>query len=256
MGIMVKVWGDNMVWTIILWIVLGLFGLLLGYILLVLISCQFADRHKQYDKNSRYFRFLLNSATGLMTVPARIKLRVTGKELLPESRFLLVSNHRSKFDPILTWYAFREYDLAFISKFENFEVPIFGRIIRKCCFMGIDRENPRKAAKTIMQSVKLIKNDECSVAVYPEGTRNYDEGLLPFHNAVFKIAQKAEVPIVVLAVRGADEIQHNFPKRRSVVNLDVTMVIPADEVKNKTTAGLGEEIAQSLLNKLKEGNEE
>ncbi len=243
---------NYMGWMILLWIVLGLLGLLFAYMLLIIISSFFADPHKAYDKNSRYYRFLLNSATGLATVIIRIKLKVTGIEQLPQGRFLLVGNHRSKFDPILTWYVFRKYDLAFISKYENFEVPFFGRIIRKCCFMGIDRENPRKAAKTIIQSVKLIKSDECSVAVYPEGTRNYGDGLLPFHNAVLKIAQKAEVPIVVLVVEGADAIQHNFPKRKSVVHLDIVKVIPADEVKEKTTAELGEDIEQSMLCKLKE----
>ena len=119
--------------------------------------------------------------------------------------------------------------------------------------MGIDRENPRKAAKTIIQSVKLIKSDECSVAVYPEGTRNYGDGLLPFHNAVLKISQKADVPIVVLTVKGADEIQHNFPLHKSVVYLDVLDVIPAEKVKASTTAQLGDEICETMLNNLKEG---
>lgn len=241
-----------MVWQILLWVLLGILGLLLAYILLVVISCLFADRHKVYDKNSRYFRFLLNSSTGLAVKILRIKLKVTGLDKLPNGRFLLVGNHRSKFDPILTWYAFRKYDLAFISKYENFEVPIFGRIIRKCCFMGIDRENPRKAAKTIIQSVKLIKSNECSVAVYPEGTRNYGEGLLPFHNAVLKIAQKAEVPVVVLTAKGTYEIQKNFPLHKSVVKLDVTDVIPAVEVKSLSTAQLGEKIQASMLKNLRE----
>lgn len=240
----------NLFWTVILWILLGLLGLLAAYILLVLISCLFADRHRVYDKNSKYFRFLLNSSTGLAVKLIRIKIKISGLDTIPDGRFLLVSNHRSKFDPILSWYAFRKYDLAFISKYENFEVPIFGRIIRKCCFMGIDRDNPRKAAKTIIQSVKLIKNNECSVAVYPEGTRNYGEGLLPFHNAVLKIAQKAEVPIVVLTVKGTYEIQKNFPLRKSIVNLDVLDVIPACRVKESTTAQLGSEIAAAMLKNL------
>ena len=85
-----------MVWTILFGILLGLLGLLIAYILLILISCLFADRHKLYDKNSRYFRFLLNSATGMAVKIIRIKLRVTGTEKLPQGRFLFVSNHRSK----------------------------------------------------------------------------------------------------------------------------------------------------------------
>lgn len=97
-------------------------------------------------------------------------------EKLPKNeRFLLVCNHRSKFDPILTWYVLRDYNLAFISKPENF---------RRCCFMAIDRENPRNALKTIHQAAELIKQNEVSVAVYPEGTRSKTCELLPFHNGI------------------------------------------------------------------------
>lgn len=236
-----------MIWWIILWVFLGLLGLLLAYMALIAISGTVVDRKKDYKKNSRYYRWLLNSSTAMAVKIIRIKLKVTGMDKLPQGRFLLVSNHRSKFDPILTWHVFSKYDLAFISKYENFDVPIYGGIIKKCCFMGIDRESPRKAAKTIIDSVNLIKSDECSVAVYPEGTRNYGEGLLPFHNMVFKIAKKANVPIVVLAVRGTYEIQNNFPKRRSVVNMDVTEVIPAEDVNALSTAELGDRIAKSIL---------
>ena len=49
----------------------------------------------------------------------------------------------------LEWLVLKPWDIAFISKGENFKIPFFGRIIRKCCFMPIDRENPRKALRTI-----------------------------------------------------------------------------------------------------------
>ena len=119
----------------------------------------------------------------------------------------MVSNHRSKFDPILSWLVFGDRQLSFISKPENFKVPVFGRLIHRLCFMPIDRENPRNAVKTINRAVDLINRDVATVAVYPEGTRNYGEGLLPFHNAMFKIAQKANVPIVVVTVKNTYDIQ-------------------------------------------------
>ncbi|MBR6303400.1 MAG: 1-acyl-sn-glycerol-3-phosphate acyltransferase, partial [Lachnospiraceae bacterium] len=89
----------------------------------------------------------------------RIKVHVSGLEKLPKgTRFLLVQNHRSKFDPILTWYVLRKYDLAFLSKEENMHIPIFGRIIRKCCFMSIDRKHPRRAMETVNTAVELLKD--------------------------------------------------------------------------------------------------
>ena len=239
--------------TIILSVIFSLLGLLLAYILLIVISALLVNTEKEYEHESRYYRFLLNSSTWCATKIVRIKLHTTGLEKLPNGRFLLVSNHRSKFDPILTWLVFGDRQLSFISKPENFKVPVFGRLIHRLCFMPIDRENPRKAVKTINRAADLITRDEVNVGVYPEGTRNYGDGLLPFHTAVFKIAQKANVPIVVVTVKGAYEIQKNYPLHRSHVYIDVAGVLEAEYIKNKKTAALGDEIAQMMTEKLDGG---
>lgn len=222
----------------VLWcIIFGILCIPAVYILMVLICPLFISTKKEYSKNSRFYRWLLNSSTGIMRVLLRIRVDVTGKEKLPEGRFLLVSNHRSNFDPLLTWYIFRKQDIAFISKEANFRIPFFGRMIRRCCFMSIDRENPRNAAKTINHAAELIKNNEVSVGVYPEGTRSKECVLLPFHAAVFKIAQKAQVPIVVMTVTGTEKIHKNRPFRKSVVHIDILKVIaPEQHCKSKTSA--------------------
>ena len=243
-----------LVWLIILWVLLGIVGVVFAYILLLIISALLVNTKKEYRQESKFYRFLLNSATFFAAKLIRIKLHVTGKELLPETRFLMVSNHRSKFDPILSWLVFGDRQIAFISKPENFKVPVFGRLIHRLCFMPIDRENPRNAVKTINRAVDLINRDVATVAVYPEGTRNYGEGLLPFHNAMFKIAQKANVPIVVVTVKNTYDIQKNYPFHRSHVYIDIVRVLDADEAKKTKTAELGDKIRELMLTKLNEGD--
>ena len=245
-----------MFWWILLWVFLGIIGVILAYILLIIISSLLVNTKKEYDKESKYYRFLLNNSTFWMTKVLRIKLHVSGAERLPEGRFLLVSNHRSKFDPILTWLVLGDRQLSFISKPENFKVPFYGRIIHRLCFMAIDRENPRNAVKTINRAVDLIGRDVANVAVYPEGTRNYEEGLLPFHNAMFKIAQKANVPVAVVTVKGTYEIQKNFPLHRSHVYIDVVKTLGAEHVKATKTAALGDEVRDLMLNNLSEGQKQ
>ena len=237
---------------IVLWVLLGLVSLLLAYCLLIIVSSFFVDMNKEYERDSKYYRWLLNSSTALMAKIARIHVKVTGRQKLPEGRFLLVCNHRSKFDPILSWMVFSKENLSFISKPENFKVPFYGRIIHRCCFMPIDRENPRNAIKSVKRAAQLINDDVASVAVYPEGTRNYGEGLLPFHNAMFKIAQKANVPVVVMTVKGTYEIQKNFPLHKSIVNMDILDVIPAETVKSLKTNELGDMAAELMNKKLNE----
>ena len=217
---------------IILWILAALLGLCLLYVLFLTVCALLVDPQKEYGHDSPFYRRLLYGATACCIRLLHIHIHVDGMEKLPkDGRFLLVCNHRSNFDPILTWQVMKERNLAFVSKAENFQIPIFGRIIRRCCFMPIDRSDPGKALSTIKTATEILQKGDMAVGVYPEGTRNRQGGLLPFHTGVFRIAQKAHAPIVVMAIHGTENIYRNVLRRRSEVYIDVVDVIPADEVK-------------------------
>ena len=237
------------------WIVLGsIAAIILLYFIFNAVCALFVDRKKFYDKDSAFYRALLYFPTAVAVFLTGVRLHVTGEEKIPEGRFLLVSNHRSNFDPILTWHYFKKYDLTFISKESNLKVPIFGRIVRRCGFMTIDRENPRKALETINWASDLIKNDTFSVVVYPEGTRSKNCVLLPFHNVVFRIAQRAEVPIVIMTVQGTEKIHKNWFRRHTDVYMDVVGVISAEEAAGMKTNAIGGIVRECFENNLKEIN--
>ena len=167
-------------------------------------------------------------------------MHVSGEEKLKGlGRFLLVGNHRSNYDPIITWYKLRKYDLAFISKKENFSVPIFGNVVRRCCFRKIDRENPRAAILDMRSSAELISSGAVSMGVYPEGTRSKSDKMLPFHDGVLKIAQFAKCPIVVAVCRDTEKVHKNYPFKRSHVYLDIIKVIDVETVVSTPSKELG-----------------
>ena len=55
----------------------------------------------------------------------RIKLHVTGKEIIPDRNFLLVGNHRSAFDPILEMGCLSKHNLGFVAKKELYTLLIW-----------------------------------------------------------------------------------------------------------------------------------
>ena len=237
----------------ILWVVLGILGGILAlvvlWLLFALVSGLFVSTKKEYKKRSKFYCFIFNTSLKIAMLILRVKVHVEGEDKLPkDKRFLLVSNHVSNYDSLATSKVFMKYELGVISKPSNFKVPFFGRVIRRCCFYPIDRENIRNAVKTINLTADVIKSGEASILVYPEGTRNKSaKGLLPFHNVVFKVAQKAACPVVVMSVRNTETVHTKAPFRRSHVYVRVIDVIGEEETAVSRTADIGAKVEQMLL---------
>ncbi len=240
---------------VFLCILLAILGLLLLLVLFLTVCALLVDRNKFYKKDNRFYRCLMHILAAVVVWAVRAKVHVTGKELIPEGKKLLfVGNHMSNYDPIVTMYAFMPWNLSYVSKGSNFKIPWFGQIVRRCCFMEIDRENPRNAIHTINWAAELLKEQEVSVGVYPEGTRSKSGELLPFHNGVFKIAQKAETDIVVVGLTGTNQIANNTPWKRTHVYVDVLEVIPAADIHKVKTEVIGQRV-ENLLNENKRKRE-
>ena len=130
---------------IILYILGTVLAVLILYFLFLGVCALLVSPDKTYEKNSPFYRFLLESATAVAIKLLRIRVHISGIERIPkDEKVLFVCNHRSNYDPLITWCALNKWKIAFVSKPENFKVPFFGRIIRKCCFLPIDRENQEK----------------------------------------------------------------------------------------------------------------
>ncbi len=236
--------GFCFLFAILYWLFLGLFSLhiCLG---------------KTYDKPSKVDYRLLNSGYRFLCSAARVRLHVTGMEKLPkEGRFLLVSNHLSRFDPMVQSMVLKDWMLAFISKPSNFTIPIGRRYIRRCCYMPIDRENPRNALKTINHAADLILSNTTSVAVYPEGHRGTGIRLQEFKHGCLKIAVKADCPIVVTTIYGTQQIHRNFPLHRTDVYFDILDVMEPGKEKTVELSKRIKEEMQEHLNQFTNGEKQ
>ena len=233
-------------WALLLCFVLSFVGALLELLLLTLLlialSSLLIDPNKPQTQRCPAACRVVTFVLGLLTAFGRIRLHVEGTELLPEGRWLLVCNHRSNYDPIVTGWALRRHELAFISKPQNMRIPVVGRYIHKANYLGIDREDDRAALRTIITAAQLLSRDVTNFCVYPEGTRNPTAELLPFRNGAFKIAQKAGVPIVVAVIRGTDDVRKRFPWKHTDVYLKICTVLDAETVKQKKTNEIGDEV--------------
>lgn len=246
------VWQSALMW-------LGVFaGLNVLFVLFWCLVAATVDDTKPIEKQKPIYRVGCASCARWILAWFGIRPHLSGEELLPkEGRFLLVCNHRSGFDPIVTYPTLVKYNVSFISKPSNLKLPFIGPLAYGAGFLPINRENDREALKTILLAADYMKKDICSMCVYPEGTRSKTEALLPFHAGSFKIAQRANVPLVIAAIRGSERVNGHFLRRPKHVYLDILECIPAEEVKAAGTRALAvhsrERIAEALGLSTEEG---
>ena len=233
--------GFCFLFTFLYWLFLGVFSLHIR-----LGEC--------YDRPSKTDYRMLNSGYRFLCSAAWVRLHIAGMEKLPkQERFLLVSNHLSRFDPMIQSMVLKDWMLAFISKPSNFKIPIGRRYIRRCCYMPIDRENPGNALKTINHAADLITSDTISVAVYPEGHRGTGTCLQEFKHGCLRIAVRAKCPIVIAVIYGTQDIHHHFPLRRTEVYFDILDVIRPGNEKTVELSQRIREKMQDHLNRFTEG---
>ena len=225
-------------------IALGYMLAVFAVFLLVVVSTLLVRTDRPMDHQNRYYHWLIYNIIETAKTLLRVRVHVTGMEKIPkDTRFMLVSNHRAIFDPPITMNIFKDYQMAFISKKENYNIPIVNKLMHACCCLPLDREDNRAAIKTIAEAANLLKNDVATIGIYPEGTCNKTEApLLPFRNGAFKIAQKAKVPIVVMTIHNTREIFDNAPWRPTDIYAHILAVIPCSEDAHQQTKDIADQI--------------
>lgn len=167
--------------------------MLLCWALPCVVYALFIDLEKPFNGHSYVFRFYENCIVASIRQNFRGKVCVSGTEKLPRGKFLLVGNHRSAMNPILEMGVSRDYRIGFVAKQELFKIPVVCKIMYKCFCLSLDRSNPRDGIRAITQAEKIIQSQSPSIGIYPEGTCNIKDKLLPFTvwKAVSKTAMKS-----------------------------------------------------------------
>lgn len=236
--------------------ILFLLGFTLAFIIihaLVLVVCVLTVNLKSDpDKNSKAFRKLIELSLPMLFTLARVKIHTSGEEKLPETdRVMLVCNHTHEIDPAVIIKEFPHLKLGFIAKKEAYDMyPFVAKAMHRLHCLPIDRENNREAAKTIVKASKFLKEKQASIGIFPEGYANVDGNLQPLRNGAFKIAVKAEAPIVVCTLVGMCYLHKRIFVKHTDVYLDVVDVIYPEEFADGHTDAIGERVYNAMKNSI------
>ena len=210
----------------------------------LLIMAMWVDQDVPQEKNSRFYRAMTLLYIGFIKSVVRLRVDTRGLDKTPqEGRFMLVCNHLNDSDPAILLYYFKKSRIAFISKQENKDMFIVGKLMHKLQCQLLNRDNDRDALRCILKCIQMLKDDRASIAVFPEGYVSKQRRLLPFRSGVVKIAQKAQVPIVVCTLQGTEHVFRNIMRLKPTnVRLHLLEVIPAEELNGKSTVEIARRV--------------
>ena len=227
----------------------GAFVVLVGLAFLYLyILCSRVDTSVPQEHDDPFYRKVAYLYCEAICTLLRMKVHAVGLEKTPmDGRFLLVCNHLFELDPVVLYACFQKSQLAFISKQENNSMFMVGKLMHRLMAQLINRENDREALKTILKCVQLIKDDEVSIAVFPEGYISKDHHLQKLRSGALKIATKAKVPIAVCTLQGTEQVKVRMKHLRSTdIQLHLVDVITPEQQQGHTAVDLGEQIYQMM----------
>ncbi|WP_320055343.1 lysophospholipid acyltransferase family protein [Algoriphagus halophytocola] len=134
-----------------------------------------------------------------------IRYEIHGKEFIePHKPYIYIFNHRSFLDAAVIPISIPQQIRA-IGKKELAKIPLFGWVVGKVA-IWVDRTDAESRRKSIAKLVTFLSQG-ISAVVAPEGTRNDSDAiLLPFKTGAFRLAVETGIPILPMAILGADKI--------------------------------------------------
>ncbi len=187
---------------------LAFFRIILVTITLVLIcvvSCVFCLFRPFHKNNAHLTCRYLAKVTTLLGVEVEVRTPESVKHI---DSVVYICNHQNTWDMFTLAKAVRPNTVS-VGKKSLIWMPFFGQMYWLTGNILIDRKNSNKAKNTIAQTASKINADGLSVWLFPEGTRSYGKGILPFKTGAFRTAQQASVPIVPICASSSADIKLN-----------------------------------------------
>lgn len=146
---------------------------------------------------------------------AGVKLEIRGRENISQGGkgFLILFNHSSNLD-ILVLFCFPR-SFRFGAKVELFKIPFFGRAMKFCGILPIDRGNREAVMQVYENAIHRVERGEC-FALAPEGTRQHQPRIGSFKRGPFEFAINAKSDVVPVVLAGVFEV---LPKKALVPNM-------------------------------------
>jgi 1-acyl-sn-glycerol-3-phosphate acyltransferase len=195
-------------------------------------------------KNSDYFAPRLG-AIALRILGIKIKFK-NKKNFVKNRPCIFISNHQSNIDAWTIAAALPSGAIT-MGKKAILYLPIFGPFYYLCGHLLINRSD-KVGSKAMMKKVaSFLKNQQLSLWIMPEGTRNRGKGILPFKKGPFHLAIDSGLPIVPICISSYSK-SFNLDKWHSgTISIEPLEAISVKGLSAEDVAPLAEKSRQILM---------
>jgi 1-acyl-sn-glycerol-3-phosphate acyltransferase len=174
----------------------------------------------------RYVQGWAHLMLWVLRVVCGIRVRVTGREHLPEGPAVIAAKHQSAFDTII-WLALLR-DPVYVLKKELLRIPVWGTMARKYGAIAVDRTGGASALKQMVREAAAAAAEGSQIIIFPEGTRTLPGQRVPYLPGVVALGAAVGRPIIPAATdSGVFWGKRAFAKRPGVLTVAVLPPLPA-----------------------------
>jgi len=131
-------------------------------------------------------------------------VNISGLESVSDQQgpVVYIGNHMSLAETlILPGIALAFNRVNFVIKEELRHYPVFGPIFRALGLIAISRKNPREDFKVVLREGHKFISNGGSVIIFPQATRSVEFDVQAFNTLGVKLASRAGVPVVPVAIK-------------------------------------------------------
>jgi len=161
------------------------------------LACLFRPFHP--DNTRLFAHFYSRYGLKLLGLKLSIDTSAIEQHLTKNKTAVYIANHQDNLDLFVTGAAVQKRTVTIGKKSLKY-LPLFGQLYWLAGNIFIDRKNTNKSSETLNSSTLALQEENTSIWVFAEGTRNRGKNMLPFKSGAFRMAIEAQVPIIPICV--------------------------------------------------------
>ena len=189
---------------------------------ILLLPCAFLPESMRYENN--YFFFMMRCWASFFVYPAGIRFHIKGQLDNLQHAGVVVANHASHFDAPLVELALAGRPHIWLSKDSFSKIPLLSYMMTRIN-VSIKRESPIAAVRGLAVAHQRVKDRDCSIVLFPEGTRYHDGQIHHFHLGFTVLARKLRRPVVPILINHTAKILSPGARIVDSYSALVTMIV-------------------------------